>query len=250
MRRLLVRFVVLSLAIPSLHGCGKSPPDPAFGENRPLDAVLVLGCPAEDDGRLSGCQWQRAIWGHALWKDGVTEHFITSGNAVYNRYIEAEAMKAGMVALGVPEDVIWTETQALHTDENAAFALALMEVNGWETLGVASHPGHAQGARAMLRGWGQPTVALGMDMEYVVGQMNGLPDVRVEPVPEDEWLPLGKRERVIAKRLGRSKRPSSLFVYPWRALSGTFGTNRPPRPPVIEPTLGAARHRVDTAPWY
>ncbi len=246
MRHLLFVVVVLCLCT----ACVKGPMDPGYGPDEKLDVVLVLGCPAEDDGTLSSCQWQRALWAHALWEDGVTERFITSGNAVYNRYIEAEAMKAGMVALGVPEEVIHTETQALHTDENAAYALELVRVKGWKTMGVASHPGHADGGRAFLRGWGHPAVSLQMDMERIIPLMDSVPDVRVEPVPEDEWLPLGKRERVIAKRLGKAKRPSSLLVYTWRAISGSLGTNQPPHPPVPEPSLGGARHRIDTAPWY
>ncbi|MCB9674113.1 MAG: YdcF family protein [Alphaproteobacteria bacterium] len=240
-------FVLALFAV----ACKRVPPDPGFGADAPLDVVLVPGCPSRDDGTLSGCQWQRAIWAADLWEDGVTGAFITSGNAVYNRYIEAEAVKAGMVALGVPEDRIHLETQALHTDQNAGYALRMMDALGFETLGVASHGGHARGARAMLRGWGHGAVALQMDMERVGARMReGLPTVRTEPVPEDEWMPLKAREKLIARRTGRLlRRPNSVVVYSWKAMVGGFTKQHPPRPPTSEPTLDGARHRVDTRPW-
>ena len=63
-----------------------------YSPARPLDVVIIPGCPTEKDGSLSKCNWQRAVWGAKLWEDGVTERFITSGSAVYNRFIEAEAI--------------------------------------------------------------------------------------------------------------------------------------------------------------
>lgn len=219
----------------------------AYGPDQPLDAVIVPGCPTRPDGSLSKCNWQRAIWAAKLWEDGVTAHFITSGSAVYNRYIEAEAIKEGMVELGVPRERIYTDTQALHTDENTAYSLQIAKDLGFERLGAASHGGQAVGMQAFLRGWGYAAEALPMDMAYV-GSVPW-PDVRVEPVPADEWLPLKEREKRIAERLPRGRRPNSLLVYTWASISGWFGTPTPPWPPVPEPTLHGARHRVDTRPW-
>lgn len=230
-----------------LLACAPKELEIAYGPEQPLDAVIIPGCPTKPDGTLSKCNWQRAIWGAKLWEDGVTEHFITSGGAVYNRYIEAEATKQGMVALGVPAEVIYTDTQALHTDENAAFSLQIAKELGFERLGAASHGGQAVGMRAFLRGWGYPAEALNMDLGYVASVER--PPTRVEPVPEDEWLPLRQREKLIAERLDRARRPNSLLVYTWASISGLFGTPRPPIPPVPEPTLHGRRHRVDTRPW-
>lgn len=239
------------LALGWAVACGKRPPAiPEVGA--PLDVVLVPGCPSRDDGALSGCQWQRVLWAHRLWEAGVTRAFLTSGNAVYNRYVEAEAIEAGLVALGVPAEAVHRETQALHTDENASFALDIFEERGWTRYGVASHGGHARGVNAFWKGWGaEPGVVFPMDMDWMQTQMGQpKPDVRTEPVPADEWLPLKERERELNRRAGkRGRRPHSIWVYTWTSVKGTFGTPRRPTPPVREPTLDGRRHRVDTRPW-
>lgn len=217
----------------------------------PLDTVLVPGCPSNSDGTLSNCQWDRALWAHELWKDGVTRTFITSGNAVHNSYIEAEALRAGMVALGVPDDVIYTETQALHSDENVAYAIDMMEELGMERFGIASHPGHTGGMRAMAKGWGYRATPIPLQLDVTRDLLDeGVPTVQTQPVPRDEWLPLQRRERVIAARLGFRPRLNSFFVYVGNGVRGVLGGNvERPRPPTPEPTLRGRRHRVDTEPW-
>src|SRR3954467_14171611 len=79
----------------------------------PFDVVIVPGCPSLDDGAMSPCQMSRAVWASILWKRGVASSFITSGSAVHSPYVEAEALAAGMVALGVPPERIWLEPNAL-----------------------------------------------------------------------------------------------------------------------------------------
>ncbi len=241
-------FALLFTVCLALTGC-KGPPPLAQLQADPLDAVIVPGCPSKPDGRLSGCQWQRAIWAHMLWEDGVTEHFITSGGAVQNRYVEAEALRAGMVALGVPEARIHTDTQALHTDQNAGYSVAIADQLGFERIGVASHGAQARGMRMMLRGWGHDEVVVfPMELPRVVERVRqDLPTVETDPVPESEWLPLRERERVIADRQGTRRRPPSWYVY---ALGAIAVRNKgAPEPPVSEPTLRGERHRIDTRPW-
>lgn len=217
----------------------RKPPDPALADDAAIDWVIVPGCPSLDDGRLSRCQWSRAMWATLVWEDGRARGFITSGSAVQNRYTEAVALKAGMVALGVPEEVIVTETQALHTDENAGFGLKIAQELGYETLGVASHGGQARGMRALLRGWGHAAIALPMDMGRVRARLEaGHPEVRIEPVPADGWMTLRQRERAIRKARGKTfRRPPSLLVYAWGAIAGNFTRREPPEPLEREPTL-------------
>jgi hypothetical protein len=245
-----MRSSVLVVAVLAfvLTAC-KGPPPAAALQAEPLDAVIIPGCPSREDGTLTGCQWQRAIWGAMLWEDGVTEHFITSGGAVQNRYIESEAIRAGMIALGVPADRVHTDTQAMHTDENAGYSAAMAAQLGYERIGVASHGAQARGMRAMLKGWGweEPAV-FPMHFPRVIRRIkDGLPDVRTEPVPEDEWLPRRDRERVIADRQDARRRPPSWWVYSFGIVA--MRKNGAPEPPVTEPTLRGERHRVDTAPW-
>ncbi|MCB9674343.1 MAG: YdcF family protein [Alphaproteobacteria bacterium] len=235
-----------------LSACAMRARPITWPSTRTVDVVLVPGCPTRDDGSLSKCQWQRVVWAAQLYDEGVTDAFIVSGGAVHNRYIEAEALEAGLVALGVPAGRIHRETQALHSDENAAYTLAMMDELGFHTLGIASHTGHANGIRTLVRAWGAgPAVSLEVNGMAVSRRIRrGLPEVRVEPVPAHEWLPLEERERVIAERLGTRRRPASMWEYPRAVVAALFASEEPPAPPVKEPSLRGLRHRVDTDDWH
>lgn len=243
----LLRYLPLLLSL-LLLGC-KTPPRAAGDHARKLDAVIVPGCPTDLDGTPSACQWERAIWAAMLWEDGVTEHFITSGSSVYNRYIEAVTLKEALVALGVPDDRIYTETQALHSDENLGYSFAIAEDLGFERVGYASHDAHVSVLKRMLRGWGRRHVPrFRMDVTRVRARMEqGLPLVHVSPVPRTEWMPLDEREAVLAERTGEKRLPSWFLYTVGFVLGGLTGDE--PVPPVPEPTLRGLRHRVDTRAW-
>jgi hypothetical protein len=179
-----------------------------------FDAVIIPGCPCEDDGSLSPCQMSRAAWAAVLWQRGVATHFITSGASVHTRYVEAEALAAGMTALGVPPDRILIEPNALHTDENMYFSLGIARTRGFRTLGVASQKRHAAWGCHMLTDWGQPCGALGVDLDAVKA-LDPLARLRPVRVPADPaYVPLDERERMRAQLAGRRRLPSFL-LYPF-----------------------------------
>ena len=199
------------------------------------DAVIIPGCPSEDDGSLSPCQMSRAAWAAILWKRGVAGAFITSGAAVHSPYVEADAIAAGMAALGVPADRIWIEPNALHTDENMYFSLRIAHALGFHTLAVASQKGHAAWSCRMLEDWGQRGCgAFSVDMDAVEASrpLGRLRTVRTREV--GDWLPLVQRERAIARRTGRH-RPPSFLLYPmlgWLRINGQrWIPYTPPGPP-------------------
>lgn len=198
----------------------------------PVDAAIVPGCPSLEDGRLSPCQWRRAVWAHHIWATGRTRTFIVSGNAVYNRYVEAEAMKAGLVALGVPADRVFLEPRALHTDENIAYALRIADRHGFVSIAIVSDAVQTVGTCQMVRMWSeQERTCLPAPMDYNLVRARlamGLPEARSEPVPESEWAPLDEREQRIAEQLGRPKRGNSLWIYFTKSLLAPFGLARPP----------------------
>lgn len=216
----------------ALTGCAHAPlqalPEP------PTPLAVIPGCPSEPDGSLSICQWRRVTWGHHLWASGLVSGFVVSGNAVYNRFVEAEALAAGLVALGVPRDRIALESRALHTDENIAYALRLLEARGETVVTVASDGFQAKGGCAMVRAWSDGRVdCIPAPMDYVLVRARmseGMPDVRTAPVPESEWMPLREREDAIAAQTGW-RRPPSMLLYAGKAILRPFGLSRPPRLP-------------------
>jgi DUF218 domain len=201
-----------------------------------FDAVIVPGCPSEADGALSPCQMSRAVWASILWQRGVAGAFIVSGSAVHSRFVEAEALAAGMAALGVPAERIWLEPNALHTDENMFYSLQLARALGFHSLAVASQKGHAAWGCQMLVDWGQPCSALSLDLDAVraAGALPRLQLVRTQPALD--YVPIEERERLLAKARGR-RRPPSYLLYPYIGYLRLNGQRWVPSPPERPPAL-------------
>lgn len=198
----------------------------------PFPVALLPGCPTRPDGRLSTCQWRRALWGARLYADGAVTTIVTSGNAVYTPYRESEALAAGLVALGVPASAIVQEPRALHTDENVAYTLRMLAEQSPAPTRVliASDGGQAAGACAMVHAWSTiECVVAPIDEVWMRQRLaDGVPDVLATRV--DDWVPLDERETAIAAELGY-RRPSSFWVYTQGAVLGAFGLSKPPRLP-------------------
>lgn len=211
-----------------------------------FDAVIIPGCPSEDDGSLSPCQMSRAAWGAILWQRGVAGAFITSGGAVHSRYVEADAIAAGMIALGVPADRIFVEPNALHTDENMFYSLQIARARGFAHLAVASQKGHAAWSCRMLEDWGaRDCGAFSVDME-AVRAMDPRAKLRVvRTVAAADYVPLAERERAIARRSGR-RRPPSYLLYPFLGWLRLNGERWIPWTPPGAPTVAtfAERHAI------
>jgi hypothetical protein len=232
------RGIVLALLVGAAAGCGtaglalRGPPP------EPFDVAIVPGCPSQDDGALSLCQVERAAWATMLWERGWAKHFITSGAAVHSPYVEAEAIAAGMAAMGVPADRIYLEPHALHTDENMYDSLQIARALGWRTVAVASSGGHAVWACRMLIDWGQPCRALPSDRAAVIARHRAARAAldRVRTGAEPGWVPLAERERRMVEQTGRSPRPPSYLLYPalgWLRLSGQLWIPQAPERPTI-----------------
>jgi DUF218 domain len=216
-----------------LTGCApKANVLPAAGA--PLDVVVVPGCPATPDGHLSPCQWRRAIWAAHLYETGAARRFVTSGGAAYTPYVEATALAAGMEALGVPASAITRETQALHTDQNTSYSLALVEqLSLGQTVGMASDRGHAQGMCSMAKRWGWGCAALPLDTRVVADRMaEPLPDLLLEPIPREAWIGAHREPR-----MATNKGYTSIGHYTRVLVSAITKGYHPPPPPGPEPTL-------------
>lgn len=208
----------------------------------PADVAIVPGCPAADEGTLSHCQQRRVAWVSRLWNEGRMSHVITSGAAVYNEFVEADVMADALVALGIPADRVFRERDALHTDQNIAWSLAIAEQHGFDDIVVATDMGQAQHGCAMVRAWSdarceaEPVDYRRVREDLLTG-IFGLPDLTMAPTTS--WIPLAEREERIAAARGEAVRASSLQVYVGDALRG-MRAPRPPLPPphLRTPTLG------------
>ena len=179
----------------------------------PVDALVVPGCPTEADGSLSFCLVRRILWAHHLYEEGVAEHLIVSGGAVANPYVEAEALREGLVALGVPTEAIVVEPRALHTDENLGYSAAIAEAEGW-TWAVASDARQCKTVCHLMRKWDRDCAVLPADYDLVHARRIAMPVPEIELEPVEGWVPRRKQE----------DRAPSWFVY------STAGLREMPQP--------------------
>jgi hypothetical protein len=230
------RAFVLSLALAG--GCF-SGLELRTAPTQPFDAVIVPGCPSEDDGSLSLCQVERVVWAALVWERGYTRTFIVSGAAVHSPYVEAEALAAGMAALGVPPEIIYLEPNALHTDENMYDSMQIARALGFRSIAVASSRGHATTGCRMLLDWRQPCSALSSERAAVIlrHRREHAKLDRVRTRRDAGYLPILVRERRIAQATGRPPRPPSYLLYPWlgwlRLNGEVWLPNAPKTPPRI-----------------
>ncbi len=204
------------------------------------DVLIVPGCPSEDDGTVSRCQWRRAVWAAHLVQQGFAARVLVSGSSVHNRWLESDGLAAALASLGLPTDRISAETQALHTDENIAYSLRVAETLGCRTVMVAGD-GRLQtrGMCAMARHWGWACTEAPPPRRWVKSRLDaGYPRIQTEPESLDSWRPWQEREAERAKRAGSTPRSHSMFRYlGMRLRSGSGRSNPQPEPPGPEPSL-------------
>ncbi len=227
------------LAAALLLGACVRAPEPALPAVA-ADVLVVPGCPSEDDGVVSRCQWRRAVWAAELVRQGRAGRVIASGSSVHNRFFESEGIAAALVALGVPRNRVHTETQALHTDENIAYALHMASRLGCGTVMVAAEGRfQTRGMCSMARRWGWTCTAAPPPRRWVHERLEeGYPELRTEGEPASEWVPWREREQARARAEGTPTRTLSPFRYLSMAARGETGGHVPmPAPPEPEPTL-------------
>jgi len=206
----------------------------------PFDAVIVPGCPSEEDGALSYCQLGRAGQAALLWRDAWTRSFIVSGSDVHTPYVEAEAIAQAMTTLGVPPERIVLERDALHSDENVYYSSLLATQLGYKRLAVASNGFIASWMCGLLVDAGRSCAAIPMDLgllqAYLPPYDATLRALRAHRV--DPWEPLAAREARIARANGYSRPPSFVFypLHGWLA-----GSHKPIAPAHTVPITWAER---------
>lgn len=108
-------------------------------KDKPYDAVIVPGYP------FNGSNWDRVLkmrihWAKFLFEKGYTQNIIFSGSAVATPFVESKVMKSYAVALGIPEENIFVETNAEHSTENVYYSYRLAQDLGFEKIALATDP--------------------------------------------------------------------------------------------------------------
>ncbi|UJR82330.1 YdcF family protein [Sandaracinus amylolyticus] len=91
------------------------------------DAIVVLGCRVNQDGRASRVLARRARRAATLWLEGRAPIVVLTGGVGTHPPSEAHAAAAILREHGVPDDAMVLEERSTSTAENARFARALTD---------------------------------------------------------------------------------------------------------------------------
>lgn len=101
------------------------------------DVVIVPGYP------FDGVAWNKLMearvrWAAFLYHQGIADHLLFSGSAVYTPWVEARVMKLYAEQLGVPPDRILTEEVSMHSVENLYYGYVMARKAGFDEIAVAT----------------------------------------------------------------------------------------------------------------
>lgn len=92
-----------------------------------IDAVLVLGAQVKPDGSLSKMLKERLDTGISIYKAGLTDRMIMSGDHGRDDYDEVNAMKSYAMEQGVPSECIFMDHAGFSTYESMYRAKEIFE---------------------------------------------------------------------------------------------------------------------------
>jgi uncharacterized SAM-binding protein YcdF (DUF218 family) len=107
-----------------------------------FDAIVVLGTPADSDGNPTPALLDRITEGVREYQRGVAPHLIVTGAAAHNQFVEADVMARVAEAQGVPASVIFKESRALDTIQNACYSTRILRDHNWHSAEIVSNASH------------------------------------------------------------------------------------------------------------
>lgn len=150
-RKRLYGFTLFAFLSALLMGASLLTFYPLNQDPSPADAIIVLGCAANQDGTPSPILRSRVEKGVELWRKGYANRLILTGAAVANASVEADVMEQLTISLGVPFDKIFKETKARSTVENARLTTEILNSLGLKTALVVTSPFHTRRARYIFK---------------------------------------------------------------------------------------------------
>lgn len=117
-------------------------------------AALILGCAVWPGGEPSPTLRRRTLHAAALWRRGEVALVLCAGGQGVHPPTEAEAMRALLLAEGLPPAAIATEDRSASTHENILFARPILARLGVTEAVIVTDATHAPRARLIARGLG------------------------------------------------------------------------------------------------
>ena len=143
-----------------------------------FDTIIVLGSPADPDGKPSVEQRERVKEGVLEFQRGHAEHLILTGGAAHNQWVEARTEAQYAESLGVRPEAVFVEGRSLNTIQNIFYAWEIMKAHGWTSAEVVSSHSHLPRTGLILShyeklGLRWHTQASHWPREYPVAQIAG-----------------------------------------------------------------------------
>lgn len=118
-------------------------------KEQPVDVLIVLGCPTEDDGTLSPTQIKRITKASEAIQNFNIQTCITTGGSAHNDFNESKVM--GQELLKLCEVHLIYEDQSKTTYENMLFCKQICEEQHFKKIGIVTSRLHATRAYAMSK---------------------------------------------------------------------------------------------------
>jgi uncharacterized SAM-binding protein YcdF (DUF218 family) len=114
------------------------------------DMIAVPGVPFTETGWDSTMK-ARVYWSKYLYDKGIAKNIMYSGSSVYSPFYEGEIMALYAIAIGIPEENVFTETRAQHSTENLYYVYLKSKKMGFTKLALATDPFQAKQLRRFAR---------------------------------------------------------------------------------------------------
>lgn len=152
----------------------------------PYDVIIVPGYPydAPENEELFPI---RLYWAKTIYDKGLAKNIIFSGNAVQTPYTEGEIMKLFAVNMGIPEDKIFIESKAEHTNQNIKYERKLAKKLGFKKIAFATDPYQFSYMKTLVffLANGTPILSFPTDSMSVYNQP--LPEINVQTAYVENW---------------------------------------------------------------
>ena len=154
MKRKILPGVLLALVIGYVCLAGQIYAFAQTSDSQPSDTAIVLGAAVWND-QPSPVFAERINHAVALYQAQVVDSIVfTGGLGDGDTMTEAEAARNYALAHGIPDNVIFVETESHITRQNLAGACHVMQEKGWETAVLVSDPLHMKRAVAIAEDLG------------------------------------------------------------------------------------------------
>lgn len=116
-----------------------------------VDALLVLGTPTDEFGRVTQAQRWRVDEAIREYRRGRAQHILITGGPTLKGFVEARAMAGYARSQGVPSSALSEEDSAMTTVENMRDSARILQEHGWRRVEVITSAEHMPRAALILK---------------------------------------------------------------------------------------------------